>query len=137
MRIEKLRQYRNRNPNGYFADLSPALRQSAYGWLSHFLASRKRKRLATPCWTFAILVGQAKRLALSPPTSAWGRSMQAKRGGKAVQRKYVSEGRHPTQAATLARYWKRKAAQRAKAEAERRERLGLGKPARVAYLPLP
>lgn len=135
MKIQALKKHRNKNPNGYFADLSPLLRRSATNWLTRFLEQRRRNGQATPLWTFAILVGQAKRLAVNPPTSAWGRSMQAKRGGKAVQRKYRREGRHPTQAATLARYWKRKAGQRAKAEAERRERLGLGKAARVAYLP--
>jgi hypothetical protein len=40
-----------------------------------------------------------------PPagTSAWGRSMLARRGGLAVQRQYRLEGRHPTAAATRAR----------------------------------
>jgi hypothetical protein len=40
-----------------------------------------------------------------PPagTSAWGRSMLARRGGLAVQRKYRLDGRHPTAAATRAR----------------------------------
>jgi hypothetical protein len=52
---------------------------------------------------FAIYVGKAKYLALNPPTSEWGRLMLAKRGGKAVQRKYRLEGRHPTEKATWAR----------------------------------
>jgi hypothetical protein len=40
---------------------------------------------------------------LNPPTSGWGRSMHAKRGGLAVQRKYWLEGRHPTEPAIRAR----------------------------------
>jgi hypothetical protein len=50
-----------------------------------------------PQGSFAILVGQAKRLALNPPTSDWGRTMLAKRGGYAVQRCYRMEGRNPTE----------------------------------------
>ena len=50
----------------------------------------------------------AKRLALNPPTSAWGRSMLAKRGGLAVQRKYLLEGRHPTEKATQVRLAKQR-----------------------------
>jgi hypothetical protein len=56
-----------------------------------------------PPWRYAILVGQAKRLALNPPDSAWGRSMLAKRGGKAVQIDYRLAGRNPTANATAAR----------------------------------
>jgi hypothetical protein len=81
-----------------------------------------------PPWHFAILVGQAKRLALNPPTGAWGRSMLAKRGGKAVQRQYLYEGRNPTLAATQAR--------QARAEAKRRRKLGLPEPTRHRFLPL-
>jgi len=50
-----------------------------------------------------ILVGQAKRLALNPPTSAWGRTMLGKRGGLAVQKKYSLDGKHPTERATQVR----------------------------------
>ena len=135
MRIHGLKKYRNRNPKGYFEDLPPVIRMAAHRWLSCFLA--RREGLVIPGWLFGILVGQAKRLAVNPPTAAWGRSMLAKKGGKAVQRKYLSEGRHPTRAATQARYWKRNAAQRANDKAELRQRLGLGEPTRVAYLPLP
>lgn len=56
-----------------------------------------------PGWRLGILIGQARRLALNPPTAAWGRSMLAKRGGYAVQRAYRAEGRHPTAKATRAR----------------------------------
>lgn len=93
MKILSLEQYRGRNPKGYFQDLPWEVRNRAYQWLFR-LCSKWGRDL--PAWRFAILVGQAKRLALNPPTSAWGRSMLAKRGGNAVQRKYLLEGRHPT-----------------------------------------
>lgn len=63
----------------------------AYRWMHRFC---ERWRGDLPGWRLAILVGQARRLALNPPSSAWGRSMLAKRGGLAVQRKYRREGRH-------------------------------------------
>ena len=99
-RILALRKYQGRNPNGYFEDLPWLVRQRAYAWLGYFC---KRWRRNLPGWRFAILVGQAKRLAVNPPTSKWGRSMLAKRGGKAVQRRYRYEGRPPTQKATQVR----------------------------------
>jgi len=37
-------------------------------------------------------VGQAKRLALNLPASAWGHSMRAKRGAYAVQRLHGTRG---------------------------------------------
>src|SRR5215813_9011593 len=92
-RIPGLTKYQGRNPRGYFADLPWDARQRAQRWLWLF---RERWGNDLPQWRFAILVGQAKRLALNPPTSAWGRSMHAKRGGKAVQRRYRAEGRHAT-----------------------------------------
>jgi hypothetical protein len=109
MKLPQLRQYRGRNPKGYFRDLPLDAQQQAHQWLHKFVS---RWGYDLPNWRFAILVGQAKRLALNPPTSAWGRSMHAKQGGLAVQRKYRIEGRHPTRIATqirLARQ-KRKAA---------------------------
>ena len=78
MKIIALAKYRGRNPKGYC--------NRAFQWL-YRLASKWGRDL--PAWRFAILVGQAKRLALNPPTSAWGQSMLAKRGGLAVQRKYL------------------------------------------------
>jgi hypothetical protein len=90
MRIFTLEKYRGRNPKGYFQDLPRQTQYEAYWWLDRFV---KRWRGDMPSWRFAILVGQAKRLALNPPTSAWGRSMLAKRGGLAVQKKYRSDGR--------------------------------------------
>ena len=91
MKVKGLSNYRGRNPNGYFQDLPWGVRQRAYAWLSRFL----KRHPYCPGWRFAILVGQAKRLALmsDDERSAWGRSMQAKHGGYAVQRRYRQEGR--------------------------------------------
>jgi hypothetical protein len=100
MKIAALEKYRRSNPKGYFEDLPWEIRYRARQWL-YRLCSKWGRDL--PAWRFAILVGQAKRLALNPPTSAWERSMLAKRGGLAVQRKYLVEGRHPTEKATQAR----------------------------------
>lgn len=63
MEIEALRKYRGKNTNGYFEDLSPDLRFRAQRWLSELLERRQSLGKPTPQWTFAILVGQAKRLA--------------------------------------------------------------------------
>jgi hypothetical protein len=103
MRIEALRKYRDQNPNGYFSDLPPEVRFRAQRWLAYFVQRRARQGKQTPQWTLAILVGQAKRLALNPPSSAWGRSMLARRGGLAVQRQYRAESKQPTAKATRVR----------------------------------
>jgi len=105
MKICTLQKYRGRNPKGYFQDLPLELRNRAHQWLFR-LCSKWGRDL--PAWRFAILVGQAKRLALNPPTSTWGRSMHAKRGGLAVQRKYLLEGRNPTEKATQVRMAKQR-----------------------------
>ena len=60
MKIKGLSNYRGRNPHGYFQDLPWKVRQKAYAWLSRFL----KRHPYCPGWRFAILVGQAKRLAL-------------------------------------------------------------------------
>jgi hypothetical protein len=133
MRIVALEKYRRHTPAGYFLDLPPEVRRSAYRWLDRFC---KRWRGDLPGWRLAILVGQARRLALNPPTSAWGRSMLAKRGGLAVQRKCRLEGRHPTERATRSRLQKLNAKKRATAEARERVDIDLADPARVFYLPL-
>ena len=133
MRIYQLDRYRDRNPNGYFNDLPLDVRISATQWLDGFC---KKWAGNLPPWRFAILVGQAKRLALHPPTSSWGRSMLAKRGGLALQRKLRLEGKHPTVYATRCRLLKQNARKRALAEAEMRARVGRPSPARVKYLPL-
>jgi hypothetical protein len=108
MRIESLLKYSGKNPNGYFNDLPPQARMAAWRWLGRLQENRRRKGKATPQWVRALLVGQAKRLALMSDAerSAWGRSMLAKRGGHAVQRRYVAEDRNPTAAATRARTYR-------------------------------
>jgi len=79
-------------------------------------------------------------LALDPPTSAWGRSMLAKRGGKAVQRRYRSEGRtgnhHPAQRAARISAGRRAWRKHEKEEAERRTLLGLPPKRRTKWLPV-
>jgi hypothetical protein len=103
MKILALDKFRGRNPKGYFQDLPRDVQYIAYWWLQKFVARWERD---LPPWRFAILVGQAKRLALNPPTSAWGRSMLAKRGGLAVQRIHRLQGSNPTERATKARLGK-------------------------------
>jgi len=115
MGIEALRKYRGRNPNGYFEDLPNEVRYRARRWLAYLLEQRSRQRKQTPQWIFAILVGQAKRLAAKSKgeRSAWGRSMLAKRGGYAVQERYRVEGGQPTAKATRGRLAKQPATQAA------------------------
>lgn len=125
-RIPALKQFQGRNPHGYFQDLDWAARRRAYHWLAVFC---KRWGRNLPPWRFAILVGQANRLAKNPPTSAWGRSMLAKRGGKAVQWKYRHEGRHPTETASLVH----RANARLRRDAEQRRRAGLPPRARHGF----
>jgi triphosphoribosyl-dephospho-CoA synthetase len=117
MRISQLDQYRHRNPGGYFQDLAWDVRQRAYQWLDRFIRRREASHGSVPAWLFAIYCGQAKRLALNPPDSAWGHRMLAKRGGLAVQRLYRLEGRHPTARATLCRVVKQRARKLALKEA--------------------
>ena len=133
IRINSLRKYAGRNPNGYFNDLEPDVRMAAWRWLGKLTKPWGRDM---PLWRQAILIGQAKRLALNPPDSAWGRSMLGKRGGHAVQRNYLVEGRHPPEIATRIRVLKQVRAKKAQAEAEFRKQYGLPAATWVAYLPL-
>jgi len=104
MKIRALEKFQKRHARGsYFEDLPPDLRQKAVGWLQHFKQRRWAQGLGIPNWLGAIYVGQARRLALNPPTSGWGRSMLAKRGGLAVQRKYRRERRRPTERVAVPR----------------------------------
>jgi len=91
MKIKGLRRHRRRNQRGYFDEMPFAVQQHASEWLAHFL----ERHPCCPGWRFPILVGKAKRLALTSEEerSAWGRSMQAKKGGYAVQQRYRWEGR--------------------------------------------
>jgi hypothetical protein len=132
MRIEGLKKYRGRNPRGYFEDLPSEVRRRAREWL-HLLCKRWRGNL--PRWRFAILVGQAKRLARTTPEdrSQWGRSMRAKKGGYAVQRRYKVEGRNPTTRATHMSRWIRKTRKRRQQEDQERLRHGLPEPSRHGF----
>lgn len=107
MRINGLKKYRDRNPHGYFEDLPGEVRRRASYWLHRLMEKGRAERGSVPQWLSAIYVGQARRLALNPPTPAWGRSMLARRGGLAVQRRYRAEGRvglkHPAQLAARSR----------------------------------
>jgi hypothetical protein len=135
MRIAGLKNY-GRRPAGYFQDLTPTLRATAYRWLDRFCTRRRARGLSLEPWLLAIYCGQARRLTLNPPTSAWGRKMLATRGGLALQRKLRIEGRNPTERATACRRRKLDADKRANAEAKMRAGLDLPPPDRVAWLPL-
>src|SRR5271156_4618926 len=107
MQISALKKYRGRNPRGYFQDLPWEVRRRASNWLHRLMQKCRAERGTVPQWLFAIYVGQARRLAVNPPTPAWGRSMLAKRGGLAVQRQYQLNGRvglkHPARLAAKSR----------------------------------
>lgn len=105
MRIRGLKEYQRRGRRGVFCDLEPDQRQAAIRILRRLF---ERWKGDLPQWRRAILIGQAKRLALNPPDSSWGRSMLARRGGYAVQRMYRMEGKHPTEKATRVRVLRRK-----------------------------
>lgn len=136
MRIPRLADYPHKTGLGYFQELPPDARQRAYQWLDRFIRRREATHGGVPGWLFPIYCGQAKRLALNPPTSSWGRSMLAKRGGLAVQRRYRLEGRDATARATRCRVLKQSARKRADEEARLTDSMGLPAPARVNYLPL-
>src|SRR5690242_8662489 len=67
----------------YFRDMPSAARDRAEKLVSKFF---ERWQGDLPNWRRAILVGQARRLAMNPPDSGWGRRMLAARGGHALQR---------------------------------------------------
>jgi hypothetical protein len=119
-----------------FEGLSPQQEQEASRLLGKFL----RRHPDCPRWLYPILVGNARRLAINPPSSAWGRSMRAKKGGYATQRRYRIEGRtgprHPAHYAATVSASNRKWRRQQREDAERRKRLGLSPAARVKYLPL-
>jgi hypothetical protein len=104
MKIEALKKYRKRHAKGsYFEDLPANLRQQAAGWLQHFKQRQRAQGKPIHPWLLAIYVGQAKRLTLNPPSSGWGRSMRAKKGGYAAQQAYRWEDRGPTAGTTAPR----------------------------------
>ena len=119
MRIAGLSKFQRRHTAGMFDNLPPERIGIAMMWLDRF---RRKWGKDLPQWRLAILIGQAKRLALNPPNSQWGRSMLAKRGGHAVQQKYWERGQRPTEKATWMRLIKQKAAKAKQAdELEARE----------------
>ena len=71
-RISGLQKYQGGNPLPW--EVKPAAQMRLWRF-----CQRWGRNL--PAWRFAIFVGQAKRLALNPPTSGWGRIMLAKRPG--------------------------------------------------------
>ena len=99
-RIPGLEPYRRRPPNGTFETLQFEARRKAQMLLWGFC---QRWGNDLPPWRRAILVGQAKRLALNPPDSAWARRMLAKRGRLAAQKDYRLRWINPTSNATEAR----------------------------------
>ena len=103
MKIPILRKFQKPRGREPFADLPFELRVIATMWLERFIERRLNEYGFVAPWLYGIYCGQAKRLALNPPTPEWGRRLRAIRGGKAVQRKYKQEGRHPTAKATAAR----------------------------------
>jgi hypothetical protein len=138
MRIEGLKKYQHRQS---IEDLPEPYRSDAREWFHRIV--RKRQSHGKPTrepWLRAILIGQAKRLALNPPTSAWGRSMLAKRGGHAVQHQYVLQGRtgnrHPAHRAAQVSASRRKWRAQQRAEKQQRDRLGLPPKPRWKHLPL-
>ena len=77
------------NPAGPFADLTWHQQRAAEQWLTKFC---KRWGSDLPNWRRAILIGTAKRLALHPPQSGFGRRLQGAWGGNATARKYRALG---------------------------------------------
>ena len=112
MKIPDLSQFQKSRGREPFADLPPDLRRVAWDWVEHLIRRRIAEYGFVEPWLYGIYYGQAKRLTQNPPTPEWGRHMRSIRGGKAVQRKYKQEGRHPTAKATAARKLIREARQR-------------------------
>jgi hypothetical protein len=134
MKIEGLKKYRDRNREGRFGDLPPMVRREAEQWLFE-LCKPWRERRSLPGYVYGILCGQAKRLARTTPEerSKWGRSMRAKKGGYAVQRRYKLEGRNPTACATHMSKCIRETRKQRQKEAEERTRLGQPEPSRHGF----
>jgi hypothetical protein len=129
----KLRRYQRPRGLGRFEHLPPELRPTAqrslWKWCKRWKGNLTRARYSSLC-------AAAAKHALHPLTSEKARSMQAARGGYAVQRVYVREGRtgrrHPARRAAVVsaasrRFWKQKRG---------RERLGLAGPPRIGQTDL-
>ena len=119
-----------------FDDLPLEAQWRAHEWLARFY---ERRNGVVRGYQRPILIGRARWLALHPPTSEWGRSMRAKKGGYAVQRQYVMEGRtgerHPAHRASAISASRRKFRKRKREEAEEREKQGLPPKPRHWFLP--
>jgi hypothetical protein len=82
---------------GLFDDIpSPAERDEAEKIYAE-LCERYSSRLASAAWLRPILAGRARWLAAHPDTrsSAWGRRMRRRKGGKHTQQRYREQGWHP------------------------------------------
>jgi hypothetical protein len=134
-RIEGLRG--QRGTGQVFDDLQLPLRVNAQRTFGRLCARWSRN---LPQWRMPPLVGRARWLTLHPPDSAWGRRMLAKRGGRAVQRRYRLEGRtgrlHPARYAAVVSASMRRWRKRKRQDEERRARLGLPPKLRAAHPPL-
>lgn len=132
MRIPNFRHVKRRRKN-LFDDLPLELQWRARSWLDRFY---QRWKGNLPSWRRAILIGRARWFALNPPTSKWGHTMLAKKGGYAVQRLYQAQGRvgmrHPAHRASAISASRRKF----RKEAAERERQGLPARPRHWFLPV-
>jgi hypothetical protein len=99
-RITALESYRKPGPPGAFAALTWPQQRAAEQLLWKWC---KKWGTDLPQWRLAILVARARRLALHPLTSAWGKQMRCRRGGLAAQKDYRLRGIDPTAKATAAR----------------------------------
>ena len=89
------------DPQGdYFSDLPYEAQQRAQRLLWKWC---QKWGTDLPPWRLAILVARARRLALHPLDSAWGKRMRCRRGGLASQKDYRLRGIDPTAKATAAR----------------------------------
>ena len=123
--------------NSLFGDLPLELRWKAQDWLDLFL-ERHRGNLSR--WLYPLLKGQAKRLALNPATSEWGRRMLAIRGGRAVQESYRWQGRigesHPAHKAARVSASRRRWRKEKREEEKKAQALGLPPKISRKFLPL-
>lgn len=130
-----------RQPRRYrkflFDDLSPEVAHRAEGWFSEFYRCH-RDELATKRWLYPVLIGQARRLAMTTPEerSQWARRMRAKLGGLRVQQLYREQGRtgaaHPAHKAARVSAARR----RMRKEEKLREAMGLPPKPRHKWLPI-
>lgn len=106
MAIEGLRHYQRRHARGeYFGHLPSERRRRAWRWLERMLACARAQRKPLTPRRLGAMVARATSLSgmSSEQLRAWGRSMRAKLGGYAVQRRYRARGIHPTRKATYVR----------------------------------